>query len=95
MKHGGAADTRNTHTICETAGVESLAAVGLVFGVVTWHSGCRLWLFEGSGVGIVDGNGIAVVVGGDVADFIGPHPSTRGGAVNGVFCSQIGCKLGQ
>jgi len=58
------------HAVCETAGVESLAVAGLVFGVVTWHGGCHLWLFEGSHVGIVDGNGMAVVVGDDMADFV-------------------------
>ena len=28
-------------------------------------------------------------------DFIGPHPFTRGGAVDRVFCLQIGCEIGQ
>ena len=69
-KRGGAVNARNMHAVCETAGVESSAAVGLVFGVVTWHGGCRLWLFEGGDVGIVDGNGTAAVVGDDVVDFV-------------------------
>jgi hypothetical protein len=66
----GAADARNTHAGRETAGVEHSAAAGWVFGVVTWHRGCRLWLFEGGYVGVVDGNGTAVVFGGDVVDFV-------------------------